>query len=51
MATFWERAAHSFICSLCIMTICVLVISKFGFKGGTLVLVGSIPGHCLPFAF
>ena len=27
----------------------VLVISHFGFEGGTLVLIASVPGHCLPF--
>ena len=29
----------------------ILVISHFGFKGGTLVPIASVPGHCLPFAF
>ena len=26
-----------------------LVISNFGFEGGTLVLIASVPGHCLSF--
>ena len=26
-----------------------LVISHFGFEGGTLVLIASVPGHCLSF--
>ena len=28
-----------------------LVISNFGFEGGTVVLVVSVSGHCLPFTF
>ena len=27
----------------------LLVISHFGFEGGTLVLIASVPGHCLSF--
>ena len=27
----------------------IFVISHFGFKGGTLVLIASVPGHCLSF--
>ena len=30
------------------MTICILVISHFGFEGGTLVLSATIPYNCLP---
>ena len=26
-----------------------LVVSHFGFKDGTLVLIASVPGYCLPF--
>ena len=33
---------------LCLFVI--LVISHFGFDGGTLVLIASVPGHCLPFS-
>ena len=29
----------------------VLVISHLGFKGGNLVLIASVPGHCLHFTF
>ena len=29
--------------------IVVLVISHFGFEGGTLVLIASVPGRCLSF--
>ena len=29
----------------------IFVISNFGFKGGTLVLIASVPGHCLSFTF
>ena len=37
-------------CSLCILTYCSsLVISHFGFEGWTLVLMASVPGHCLSF--
>ena len=27
----------------------ILVISHSGFEGGALVLIASVPGHCLPF--
>ena len=39
--------------SLCISTYCnfILVISHFGFEGGNLVLIASVPGHCLYFIF
>ena len=50
MATFCERAAHSVF--LCILTYCnFLVISHFGFEGGTLALIASVPCHCLIFTF
>ena len=39
------------VCSLCIWTFVVLVLSNFCFKGGTLVLIASVPGHCLSFTF
>ena len=46
MADFWERGAHSvkhmFI---------ALVVSHFGFEDGILVLIASIPSHCLPFPY
>ena len=29
----------------------VLVISHVGFEGGTLVLIASVPGHCLSFTY
>ena len=50
MATFWERADLSVyhIFSLYFDSI-ILVISYFGFKGGALVLIAPVPGHCLPF--
>ena len=49
MATFWERAAHvnSMLSLLCLFV--ALVVSQFSFKGETLVLIASVPGHCLPF--
>ena len=31
--------------------IVILVISHFGFEGWTLVLIASVPGHCLSFTF
>ena len=36
-------------CFLCIMTYCNSFISQFGFDGGTLVLIVSVPGLCLSF--
>ena len=52
MATLWERAAHSVnrvFSLLCLFV--ALVVSHFGFEGSTLVLIASVPGHCLPFTF
>ena len=37
---------------LCVFCLIVnLIISHFGFDGGTLVLIASVPGHCLSFTF
>ena len=36
--------------SLCYVFV-ALVVSHFGYKGRTLVLIASVPGHCLPFTF
>ena len=49
MVTF--RAAHlvNHMFSLYFDLITVIVISNFGFKGGTLVLIAPVPGYCLPF--
>ena len=33
------------------LLIVILDISNFGFEGGTLVLIASVPGHCLSFTF
>ena len=52
MATFWERAAHSnnrVFSLLCLFV--ALVVSNFGIKGRTLVLIVPVPGHCLHFIF
>ena len=50
MATFSERAAHMLPCVLIVLCLYViLVISHYGFDGRTLVLMASVPGHCLPF--
>ena len=48
MVTFWERAAHSVnhMFFLYFDFFGILVISHFGFEGGTLVLIASVPGHC-----
>ena len=37
------------VCSVCVLTYCDFVVSHFGFEGGTLVLIASVPGHCLSF--
>ena len=29
----------------------ILVVSYYGFEGGTVVLIASAPGYCLPFTF
>ena len=52
MATFWEKAVHPVyrIFSL-YFDIVILVISHFCFESGTLVLIASVLGHCLPFNF
>ena len=31
------------------MSVVYLVVSHFGFEGGTVVLIAQVPGHCLPF--
>ena len=48
MATFWERAAYSFYRVFSLLCLFVaLVVSHIGFEGRTLVLIASVPGHCL----
>ena len=38
MATFWERAAHSVNCMFSLyISICIFLVSYFGFEGGSLV--------------
>ena len=39
------------ICSLCILTICNLVISRFGFEGGIRVLIAPVSSQCLLLTF
>ena len=52
MATFRERAIHSDNCMFALSCLFVAsVVSHLGFKGGTLVLIGSVPGHCFLFSF
>ena len=53
MTTFWERAAHAvnrMFSSLCLF---VALVVPFWFRGQDLVLVliASVPDHCLPFTF
>ena len=48
MATFWERVAHSVNRTYSLLC---LFDSHFGFEGGTLVLIASVPAHCLPLIF
>ena len=52
MATVWEKSAHSvnrMFSLLCLFV--ALVVSHLGFEGRTLVLIASVPGHCLPFTY
>ena len=47
MATFWEKAAHSAIHMLSLSCpLMILVIFHLGCKGGNLVLIVPVPGHC-----
>ena len=50
MAIYWGRAAHSINRMFSLLCLFVaLVVSHFGFEGGTLALIVTVPGHCLPF--
>ena len=55
ISTFGRELLIRFtVCSLCILIIVILVISHFGFEGfegRTLVLIASVPDHCLSFNF
>ena len=45
-------AAHSVYHMFSLYIVCIfviLVVSHFGFEGGTLVLIASVPDYCLPF--
>ena len=49
MTTFCEIAAHSFnsVFSLIMSTVFVImVVSHFGFEGGTVALIAPVPGYC-----
>ena len=46
VASFWDRAALNHMFSLFCLIV-ILVVSHFGFEGGTLALIASV--HCLPF--
>ena len=53
MATFLGRDTRSVdihVCSLCIMSICNLFITR-GFEGMISVLIAPFPGHCSLVAF
>ena len=52
MANILGIAAHSVdrVFSLLCLFVAV-VVSDFGFEGRTLILIASIPGHCLHFTF
>ena len=52
MVTFWERAAHSVnrVSSLFCLFV-AFVVSHFVFEGRSLVLIASVPCHCLLFTF
>ena len=42
----------STLCSLCYVYLyAALTVSHFCFEGKTLVMIASVPGHCLPFTF
>ena len=55
MAFFWESCSFGLPYVLFVKrAIVILVISQFGFEGGTLVLtvlIASIPDNCLSFTF
>ena len=55
MAICWEIAAHSVfkpnVHFVNLLVIVILVISHFGFEGGTLVLIAAVPGHCFSFTY
>ena len=52
MATFWESCSFGLPYVLFVFwLIIILVISHFGFEGGTLVLIASVPDNCLSFTF
>ena len=51
MATFWERAANLFNSMFSLYLFVVLFFPHFGFEDRILVLIASVPDHCLPFTF
>ena len=52
VATFLEKAAHSVIRMFSLLCLFLaLLISHFRFESRALVLIVSVPGHCLPFNF
>ena len=38
-------------CSLVLCLFVILVVSYFGFEGGTLILIAPVPDHCLHYTF
>ena len=53
VAAFWEIAARSVgsLFSLYFVYLCVLFISRFGFKSGICLLIAPVPVHCFSVAF
>ena len=55
MVTFWVGVVHlvdlNTLCPLCIMSICNVVDSHFGFEGKTLVMIAPVPDHCNFFSY
>ena len=39
------------ICSLCMLTFVILIISRFGFERGIWVVIDPVPGHCILVTF
>ena len=48
---FGELLTRLTICSLCIMTVCILIISRFGFECGFWILIAPVPDHCIRLTF
>ena len=40
-----------FVCSICILTLAIIVVFRFGFKGRVWILIAAVPGLCILFTF